>query len=156
MEAVALEPIAQEPRQIGRRTVWQPETEEKFLGLLVEGLSRKAACQAIGISQETLYARLRDPRQSAFLERVRRAEAENEAALTRQVLAHAAKDWRAAGFLLKCRHAWTEKQETQHNHLHVHGSAGQFAALLGAGNSDRSIDIEADVEGEQTNPPQSS
>lgn len=137
------------PVQIGRPRAWTEERTAKLESLLREGLSRKAAARACGVSEDCMYEECK--RNPGFLDRIKRAEADNEAALTRRVLEHSHKDWRAAGFLLKCRHAWTEKHESTQVHAHIHGTAAQFAALLGQG-KEQAIDVDVVAEDEAQHP----
>jgi hypothetical protein len=140
----------------GRKRFFQPDKVAKLQVLLRKGLSRKGCCQALGCTETTLYEEMRvNP---AFAQIVTRTETECEEALLGTILLASQRDWRAAGWMAERRFPdrWGTKPQAQ-LHAHVHGSAGEFAKLLGAGRSEQSIDIEAsEVEAELPNPPQTS
>lgn len=83
------------------------------------GLKRDLIGPYIGVSRRSFYewmARGRSEPQSiygAFLHAVERGECKGAAMLLDKVATAAAEDWRAAQFLLKTRHGYSEKTEQE-------------------------------------------
>jgi hypothetical protein len=81
----------------GRPTRLDSELTRKICGLLSEGISITAACDALGIAESTYHRWMGD--NAKFREQATRARANGKIALVRQILAD--KDWRGKSWYLE-------------------------------------------------------
>jgi hypothetical protein len=98
------------------------KVRSKLLRFIGQGVSQKVACAAVGITVQTFHNRVKaDPK---FARAVKRAKAQQIAALTRLALKHAKTDPRTTLHLLACLDPRyrkpQEKQVKQVNHQHAH------------------------------------
>ena len=93
---------------------YTPERVKVILDCISRGLSYEAAARAARISAKTLSRWMKS--YDEFREGVERAEVAREKHLVSIVEEGAQKDWRAAKFLLECRHqGWSRDSKTTHD-----------------------------------------
>ncbi len=112
----------------------------KVCAALEEGLSRRAACRAAGISHTTFYEWIKAP---DVLDSVTRAEDAAQEKMERIIIAAAPKDWRAAQVYLERRRPeeWGRRQRLDHT------SAPITVTLTSK--DQRQMDLEAEREAER-------
>lgn len=98
----------------GRPEKYNTRRVNIILKALNEGITQRAAAQLAGISRVTLQRWLQH--HDDFREKVEATKAKREQYLVSLVEEYALKDWRAASFLLKARHAgWSDSKTSQEN-----------------------------------------
>lgn len=108
--------------KIGRPTKLTPKIKEKFLSLIKIGTTLESACKCCDLDYSTVriwIQRGRDehptrpcsPEYVDFVKDYDRVIGESEAILVGKIQKASDKDWKAAAFILKCRHqqAWNDQ-----------------------------------------------
>lgn len=109
---------------MARTTTCSSDLVAKAREAASRGLKRDLIGPYIGVSRRTLYLWLARGKQEPgsiyedFLHAVEAGETENAVFMLDAVAVAAASDWRAAQFVLKSRHGYTEKIETD---VHITG-----------------------------------
>jgi transposase len=114
---------------VARPTKYTRDRKKRLLDALRDGNTRRAACMAAGIDQDTLANWAQ--RFSDFSEELTRAEAEAEVALVGIIRAAAPQDWRAALTLLERRwpNEWGKRERID---VYEHERAQQEAERIAA------------------------
>lgn len=115
----------------GRPAVWNPDLEAKLFEGIEAGISLEGACDRVGISYSTFNNRRNAD--AAFNERVRLAISQAEWELVNIIKSGAAKDWKAAAWMLEKRLPKTYGKKEEHQHLHAHAAVSEeiLAKLIG-------------------------
>jgi hypothetical protein len=105
----------------GRPTLCRPALVERIYSAVREGVTRRAAALACGVSSRTFHNWI--TRGAAgeqpflqFVQRIERAEAEWQGELEIQILEAGKRDWRAAAWLLerRCAAEYSTRERAQH------------------------------------------
>lgn len=125
LAVATVQPSLPAKRSAGRPTKKTPERVARILDEVRKGMPQKTAATLAGISEDSLLNWKRDDPQFAAL--LESALADSEAALVARVQEAAAKDWRAAAFLLERRFSmdWGKRSAGEVQHQHLHAVAGQ-------------------------------